>query len=78
MSHSDRIPLAEVMVACSDCGEQNSAADINTDRVRYHLENGSMIRLPDVGLTRSEIAKLNATFLRCECCQEDHEEKQDC
>ena len=78
MSHSDRIPLAEVMVRCSICEEQASAADINTDRVRYHLENGSIIRLPQPGLTKTEIAELHATFLRCECCQEDHEEKQDC
>jgi len=78
MSDTDRTPLAEVMVRCSICEEQASAADINADRTRFHLEDGSMIRLPDVGLAKNEIAALNATFLRCECCQEDHEEKQDC
>jgi hypothetical protein len=78
MSDTVRIPLAEVMVRCSICEEQTSAADINADRTRYHPENGSMIRLPDVGLTKNEIAELNAIFLRCECCREDHEEKQEC
>ena len=78
MSDTDRTPLAEVMVRCSICEEQASAADINADRTRFHLEDGSMIRLPEAGLTENEIAELKTMFLRCELCQEDHEEQDGC
>jgi len=78
MSEPTRNPLGDVSVRCSVCGERTPATDVNEDRTRFHLEDGSMIRLPDAGLTDEEIAELNTTFLRCECCQEDHEEKDGC
>ena len=74
----ERTPLASVLVRCSECGEEATARDINADRTRYHLEDGAMIRLPGVGLTEDEIAKLQKMFLRCELCQEDHEEQDGC
>jgi hypothetical protein len=35
-----------------------------------------MVRFPSAGLAPREIKKLRTTFLRCECCQEEHEERQ--
>jgi len=76
MSEPIRNPLGEVSVRGSVCGELTLATDVNEDRTRFHLENDSMIRLPEAGLTGEEVAELNTTFLRCECCHEDHEEGQ--
>ena len=73
-----RIPLASVTVSCSVCGGNATAREINDDRMRYHLQNGAMIRLPEHGLTEDERAELNTMFLRCELCQEDCEEEEGC
>ena len=73
-----RIPLDSIIVRCSVCGCKAAAREVNDDRMRYHLEDGEMIRLPRAGLTESQIAKLRRMFLRCECCQEDHEEENRC
>ena len=71
-----RIPLALIEVCCAVCGTEAKAIEVNRDKVRFHLENGSMVRFPARGLTEPEIAELKAMFLRCECCQDDHEESQ--
>ena len=75
MREPTRIPLALIEVCCSDCGEEVKAIEVNRDKARFHSEGGAMIRFPRGGLTEAEIAELKAMFLRCECCQEDHEEK---
>jgi len=78
MSEPTHIPLDLIDVCCAVCGTEAKAIEVNRDKARYHLENGSMVRFPARGLTESEIAELKATFLRCECCQEDHGEAQGC
>ena len=67
--------LASVTVVCSECGAESTAGDVNDDRMRYHVEDGSMIRLPERALTESEVSALASMFLRCELCQEEHEER---
>ena len=76
MSEPTRIPLSLITIKCSVCGTDATALEVNRDKARFHLEGGAMIRLPSRGLTEAEIAELKATFLRCECCQEEHEESQ--
>ena len=78
MEAPERTPLDSVAVRCSVCGCEATAREIADDRIRYHLENGAMIRLPGAGMTERQIAELHRMFLRCECCQEDHEEENGC
>lgn len=73
-----RTPLDSITVRCSVCGCEDTGRAVNDDRIRYHLESGPAIRLPGAGLTEEQIAELHRMFLRCECCQEDHEESQGC
>jgi len=65
-----KIPLIEVTVKCSECGEDATGEDINSDKVRYHTANGS-IRLPKVGLDPEQVTKLSKMTIICECCNED-------
>jgi hypothetical protein len=73
-----RTPLDSVAVRCSVCGCEATARAVGDDRLRYHLESGAMIRLPGAGMTEEQVEKLHRMFLRCECCQEDHEEEYGC
>ena len=76
MKEPTRIPLDLIEVRCSVCGEEVKAIEVNRDKARFHLGSGAMIRFPRGGLTEAEIAELKAMSLRCECCQEGHEERQ--
>jgi hypothetical protein len=78
MDWRQAVPNRMVAVRCSVCGCEATARAVGDDRVRYHLESGAMIRLPGAGMTEELVEKLHRMFLRCECCQEDHEEEYGC
>jgi len=71
MTTNMKIPLSAIRVKCSECGDDATGEDMNSDRVRYHTANGSIARLPKVGLDPEQVTKLANMTLVCECCHED-------
>ena len=66
-----KIPLSEITVKCSECGEDATGEDMNSDKVRYHTKSGQIARLPKVGLDPEQVTKLSKMTLICECCNDD-------
>jgi hypothetical protein len=69
-----KIPLNQITIICYDCGDKETAENINNGNNNYHREsNGVAIRFPKEGLSEDQILKI--PHLRCECCQEDYEDQ---
>ena len=69
-----KIPLDQITIICYDCGDKETAENINNGKNNHHREsNGVAIRFPKDGLSEDQILKI--PHLRCECCQEEYMDK---
>jgi len=59
-------------IKCNECGEEYPLSEVITDNVRFHIEDGRIVKLPET-VTQEQI---NSVRLICECCQEDKNEKR--
>ena len=66
------IPLEQIVVTCTECGEKATATAINADKERFHrADTGKMVRFDKSGLSPAEMEVLSKMSFYCECCQED-------
>jgi hypothetical protein len=71
------IPLIDIIIMCSECGETATAEAINTDSIRCHTRTGSMARFPKDGLTPEQAEYTKRMYFLCECCQEEKDDRND-
>jgi len=71
-----KTPLKELVLTCSDCGMKADGEQVNNDDERFHdYVTGNCVRLPRDGLDDAKLALLAKMAFRCECCQEEEEER---
>lgn len=69
-----KIPLNQITIICDDCGDKETAENINNGNNNHHkVSNGAAIRFPKDGLNEDQIPKI--PYLRRECCQDEYEDQ---